>query len=294
MPRSRGQIILVSAFALAVTFLSLALVLNTAIYTQSLATRETVDGYPAVDLRLSAGETGEFLLRAVNDNQSIDGYEAKRARFERWITRFSHATNTHALTRGTLRNVTVVATHPGTAIRQPAVSSYPNGTFEVASGVSDVRRARFTVTDGNTTTPLVIRVTNGSRTWTMKIWETSAGAYDVTVHAPTGTETRTGIGEGTLRIRPTNGTYEGTEWPILRFQDRMNGSYTLFIENGSVATGTFRLTVNEPKSELEYETAAGVQHVPVVYNATLAVRFASGDLTVRTNVTVAPEGRATR
>ena len=296
MHRSRGQIILVSAFALAVIFVSLALVLNTAIYTENLATRETVDGHDVVDLRTTAGATGDRLLRATNDNATLGGYTDRVDAYADSVAAYGAAENTHSITRGTLRSVSVRETHEGTAIRQSADTAYPVGPFTVAAGVSDTRRARFNVTSGSSSTPLVFQVENGTSTWTMKVWETGAdGPYDLTIEAPSGTETKTDVGGTELLIRPTNGTYEGVEWPLLRYQDYVTGPYNLTIENkGSVASGTFRLTANESRADLSYDAPTGVDHSEVVYDAVLAVELSRDELTYRGNVTAAPEGRAAR
>ena len=73
MEDSRGQIILVAALAIAVTFVALALIVNTVIFTENLATRETVDGQQAVAFDQSVKETGEALLaRAHARNASAD------------------------------------------------------------------------------------------------------------------------------------------------------------------------------------------------------------------------------
>jgi hypothetical protein len=296
MHRSRGQIILVSAFALAVIFVSLALVLNTAIYTENLATRETVDDQDAVDLRTTAKATGDRLLRATNDNASFGGYTDRVAAYEDAIAAYSAAENDHSITRGALRSVAVRETREGTAIRQSTDTSYPVGPFTVAAGVSDTRRARFNVTSGSSSTPLVFQVENGTSTWTMEVRENSSGgSYDLTVDAPSASETRSDVGSDELLIRPTNGTYEGTEWPILRYQDHVTGPYNLTIENkGSAASGTFRLTAKESLGDLSYDDPTGVDHSEVVYDAVLNVSLSRDELTYEGTVTAAPEGRAAR
>ncbi|MFW5900746.1 MAG: DUF7261 family protein, partial [Halodesulfurarchaeum sp.] len=112
MDRSRGQIILLAGFALAIIFVSLALILNTAIFTENLATRETDDGHDALDLQQAVIETGDVLLRETNHDGG--DYPELLRTYRAWIHDYRDAENTHAIARGSIREVRVVETHNGT------------------------------------------------------------------------------------------------------------------------------------------------------------------------------------
>lgn len=67
----RGQLILIAAFILAVSFVVLALVVNSAIFTENLATREDMPGsHDALDHRYEVEQSVGELVMAINGNNS--------------------------------------------------------------------------------------------------------------------------------------------------------------------------------------------------------------------------------
>ncbi|MDR5657089.1 hypothetical protein RH831_07830 [Halodesulfurarchaeum sp. HSR-GB] len=297
MERSRGQIILVAAFALAVVFVALALVLNTAIFTENLATRETVDEHDAIDLRAAATDTGDMLLRATNENDSLrtDAATLVGAYRDR-IDTYSQAEFNHSLTQGAVHHVRLEETHNGTMVHQTTDTTFESAgghdTWQVGSGVTDVRRGQITVTNASTSTPVVFNATNGSASWSVSV-QGSADGYDVTVESVTGTTSVHSDDGPAVVLRPTNGTVNGTEMDNLRVQSQFEGPFELWISNGSTATGTYRLIHDVPYAEFDDSAFDGVDDPmahPAIYNATLSVELSRSDLEYATNVTVEPNG----
>ncbi|MGM0372465.1 MAG: hypothetical protein ACQEQJ_08175 [Halobacteriota archaeon] len=297
MERSRGQIILVSAFALAVIFVALALVLNTAIFTENLATRETVDEHDALDLQVTAEDTGDVLLRATNENDSLRTDAATLvATYRDRINTYSQAESNHAIARGAIHHVRLVRTHNGTLVSQSTDTTFEsaggNDTWQVGSGVTDVRRGQITVTNASTSTPVVFNATNGSASWSVSVQE-SADGYDVTVDPVAGATESQSVNDSAVVLRPTNGTVNGTAMDHMRVQSQFDGPFELWISNGSTATGTYRLIHDLPDTEIDesaFEADADPTVHPAIYNATLSVELSRSDLEYATNVTVEPNG----
>ena len=69
----RGQLLLIGAFIIAVSFVVLALVVNSAIFTENLATRDEVAGSgDALEYRQEVTQSGGDVLTEINQNNSID------------------------------------------------------------------------------------------------------------------------------------------------------------------------------------------------------------------------------
>ncbi|MFB6085754.1 MAG: hypothetical protein ABEJ84_02940 [Halodesulfurarchaeum sp.] len=295
MGRSRGQILLVAAFAMAIIFVALALILNTAIYTENLATRETVGGHEVLDFQESVIEVGAVLLRRTNAEEST--YQTLRSTYRERIRNYSDAELAHALTRGTIRNVTLLETHNGTLLNQSTVSNFENeggnSTWQLVHGVTDARAVRFEVTDVDSNATLRINATNGSETWGLLVNE-SNGSFGVSVQTPTNGSSSRMYSTESLEIRPTEGSIENRTWADLEFQNAFPDEFDLWIKNGSNATGTYRLIVDEAVNQIDGSDYADRQLRPVIYNATLQIALLQDKLEYRANVTIEPDGTNAR
>ncbi|MFW6458634.1 MAG: DUF7261 family protein [Halodesulfurarchaeum sp.] len=296
MARSRGQILLVAAFALAVIFVALALILNTAIFTENLATRETADGHDAIDFHESLLETGDILLRVTNEEES--SYEALVSSYRDRIDNYSDAELAQGLTRGTLQNVTLLGTHNGTAINQSDGPTFEsdrgNSTWRLANDVTDTRAGTINVTDVDSNATVVFNATNESAQWKLAVNQTDSSTFGVSLETPT--ETRSKLFEtDSLEIQPTNGSIENETWSDLKFQKAFPDGYDLWIRNGTNATGTYRLIVDKKASAIDWSASnidpeTDPRKTPAIYNATVQLELAREDLEYQANVTVAPEG----
>lgn len=291
MARSRGQVVLVAAFALAITFVALALVFNTAIFAESLATRGTVDSHDAEDLRDAALEAGSDLLWETNRQGNSHGTQV--ATYRDRIAAYEDAQGSHAATAGTLVSIRVAATRNGTRIYQnksgPFESPKGNNSWEVAGDVSDARALTLQISDADPDIPFVLNATNGSAEWQIAITADGSG-YDVALSDPNGTETDRSYDTSPLELSVTNGSVEGEAWPALRVQERMAGSWTLDIGNGSAANGTYTMVVDETAA-VGWAANGQPTHTPAIYNATLDLGLTREDVTYEVTVSVEPERR---
>ncbi|MFW6457782.1 MAG: DUF7261 family protein [Halodesulfurarchaeum sp.] len=276
MDRSRGQIIIAAAFALAIVFVSLALILNAAIFTENLATRDSVDDTAVYDFRDAVGEVTEVLILKGNDNTTSETTESELFdTFRERIEAYSEAERTHSLRTGSLPQISVASVHNGTIIRQsasaPLENNSNNGTWQLAEGVEDFRRFSVTV-DTITGGPTTFTVTNGTHSWELAIRESSDEAT-LTVSAPNGDST-TRTEELPVTVSPTNGSINGSADPAFDIADSPTGPVDFWIANGSNTTGTYEVTIDQPKSTVDLSQYSA----PTSPNATVAIYNASVDL----------------
>jgi len=292
MGRSRGQIVLVAAFALAITFVTLSLILNTAIFTENLATRQTAETQDAADFQDAVVETGSVLLWETNRNES--NYADLRQTYRKWIENYSDAENHHALREGTLRSVTLYETKNGSRIYQETTTSLTdeNGTttWLVAKDVGDVRAFTLNVSAADQNSPLVVNATNGSATWELEITNNGT-AFDATVTNVSGETTTRSTTESTLELSPTNGSFEDAAWTKLTFQEQFSGSYDLYIRNGSNASGTYNMVVDKKTTAISWDNSSAPALDPAIYNASVGIDLNREDLSYRANFTIEPQRR---
>ena len=291
MDRRRGQIVLVAAFGLALFFVTLALLLNTAIFTEHLATRETVDATDAYDFQDSVRETGGVLLWETNREASTEAALARTYR-ER-VENYSDAEQAHGVATGEYRTVLLRDIHNGTMVTQetdaPLESPGGNATWRLADDVSAARAVTLNVSSVDAGHPLVLNATNGSHTWELRIEEDGTDFTVAVSRANGSTTTRTVTAP--LHVEPTNGTIDGEEWSPLTFQDQLADSWAIWIANGSTATGSYRFVLDQADDTIAWADGSNPSHEPALYNATLGLELEREDLDYRANVTVAPDRR---
>ncbi len=118
----RGQLFLVGALSLAVLFVGFALLLNTAIYTENLATRNTDPGTdPSISYRAAAEDAARDLMIRENRNGTDPTPTEKTQWFEAGIEAWSDTAGLHAARRARVASVTVSST-TGTRFQQTNAS----------------------------------------------------------------------------------------------------------------------------------------------------------------------------
>ncbi len=113
----RGQLVLVAGFALAVTFVALALLLNSAIFAENLATRQT--GGDAAEAEQISGSVDQALrkqLAQVNTDNTGYNYRELAIDLKTATDSWSDITNRQLATDGTTLRVSIAATTNGTRI----------------------------------------------------------------------------------------------------------------------------------------------------------------------------------
>ncbi|MFB6266529.1 MAG: hypothetical protein ABEI31_02620, partial [Halodesulfurarchaeum sp.] len=172
MEDSRGQIILVAALGIAVTLVALAVIVNTVIFTENLATRNTVEGQEAIMVERSSEEAVANLMAYANKYNN-SSYSAVKGQFKRDVKNLSVGQNVHALSEGGFVNVSVVEVNNGTRIAQTQMD-----TLHSAGGQPDWTLAKdvtatrwFLMNFGTATTAhgANISVSKSNSEWIMNI-----------------------------------------------------------------------------------------------------------------------------
>ena len=304
----RGQLFLVGALSLAVLFVVLALLMNTAIYTENIATRGTGSGTGEAiryGQAVRAGTAG--LVGYVNAHHN-SSYGALDANLTAGVDTMSDATSVHYAYEGARADAALVSTVNGTRI------AHDNGTraftnesgtadWTLASSVDGTRAFRLNVTRGDlaggASSAFRVNVSNGTHTWRAYVYN-DGDTVAVKVENDSedlSTEQCLAPNEADHTVVDlTRGTVGGEPCPLLDFGRGISGPYSIGFENGDQATGTYGLVVDEPAladdpNDVFFDDASNSPYAtPAIYSATVEVRYEGPQITYRTNVTVAPEG----
>lgn len=293
MPRDRrGQLLLVAALGLALAFVALALVLNTVVFTENLATRNHDRADDAIGFQNAVEDGVGGLVVEVNrhddaSNESLaDALRDGVAAWDENATALSAA-------NGRVTSVDVVSLDNGTRIvqadRDSAIEDADGESdWLVAGDVSDVRRFELVVTPTSETTPLNLSLAGNDASWRIEVVGDGAGGSDVTAFrngTPVGTANEP---NSTVAVDVTEGTVNGTSVANWTFAEGVSTPYDVNVRNGSSAEGQYVLVVDEPESSLDTE-APDTRTRPAIYSADVAVTVRESSLTYQTNVTVPPE-----
>lgn len=313
----RGQLFLIGALALAVLFVGLALLLNTAIFTENLATRSTDPGTgQAVGFSEAAERGTSGLLYRANHDPSNTDYGLVETDFERNLGNWSNATALHNTRDARLSSVTVSGYTEGARIEQTDSSrNFSNETGDATAWTlatdTHAREFRMTVEAGSleSTTlasilggadPFEVRLTNSTGTYHVYVYRQS-GEVRVAVERPDGTDAMCGASVGShADIDLTRGTINDTACPALELLGTLptGAGDTVDVEyrNGEDAVGTYELTVDD---DADVETAnlangAGSApfHTDAMYAVELDVTYRSSEVYFTETLRVAP-GEAT-
>lgn len=308
----RGQLILIAAFALAVTFVALALVVNSAIFTENLASRG--DGRISGDA-LSMRDTVESELGDVvseaNANVSL-GWTDLETRIDRAVINVSTVVGKQEAARGGYVDLTRLSTDEGTRIADvtPGGSTFVGSSdatrWTVAS--TSATRAfvlhvdRSTVTGGSTTfgdtraDEFEINVTAGGDDWLLNLTERN-GDFTVGVREPgggSGTCVAPGT-SGTVTVDLTRGTVAGRDCPALTFAEGLSGTYDVDFNNSDLVAGNYSLVVDADgytNPELQSGPTAGDPDDPwanaAIYATTVRYRYDDPTVHYAVDVRVAP------
>ena len=324
----RGQLFLVGALSLAVLFVGFALLLNTAIYTENLATRNTDPGTdPSISYRSAAEEAAREMLIRENANNTAEtdyDFDDVTSKYDRNVDNWSDGVGIHAARRAHATDMTfddTTAVH-GTRIEQTnGTRSFTNrsgaATWEVIDDVA-VRDVRFTVdrdslASSNTTAldndPFHMEIEEPT-TGTYRIYlydDIDTGGDDVTVAVANGIDIEqcTYTGGATATVDVSNGSINGTAcdaFDLLDLTDSDVENENLDVEfvNGDNAEGTYELTVS---SGVAYGSGTNFYDnggpgsgegspflSAVIYEASVTVTYESTDVYYRTTVAIDPPG----
>jgi hypothetical protein len=276
----RGQLLLVAGVLLAVLFVALALLINTAIYTDNVATRGGDSAGETLEYQAGITDAVGGLLDAENANSSHadrgdivaavrDGTETIDA-----VNRRNHLRR-GAATKIRTASISSENATDGVLIRRNEPGTIGNWSADGATGV----RAFDVAFESDTIGSEPFNVTLGATK--LFIYESASDEHDyVVAENSTGNVICGSNATGTVRFEVTDGEFGGTPCRIgwstideVRFQN-----------NGSVS-GTYNLTVEASDTT---GFPAGVEATEAIYSADVELRVDTPEIRYETTVTVAP------
>jgi hypothetical protein len=319
----RGQILLVAAFILAVTFVTLALVVNSAIFTENLATRDDVAGsHDALEVRYELQENVGNLMPAVN-NESLGDDTALRTDMQEGVENITIDLGIQQSTQGRLVNVTYVDETVGTKYAQNEsrnfTSAAPSNSINwnlTEYDDFDVRDFTINVTDPSTlsgSTPFRVVVADRFapvEEWNLTVTEgPNPGETTVEVrhseHSGVESCTRDHSSDGFVRIDITGGTVGGEPCPALTrlsdgtqmwFGTGVPDTRYIGFRNADNIEGTYSFILDVPMDTASAGfPSASESHPPdntfdedALYSVTVFYEFYTASVRYETDIRVAP------
>lgn len=322
----RGQILLVAAFALAVIFVAMALIVNSAIFTENLASRgETAGSDGALSMRADvAANVGEGIEAANrNDNGSIsdltDAVEAS-------VRNISKQTGRQSARSGRIVNVAYQSSSEGRRLYQSDGSAFSNETgtndYVVAAGVARADDGNGTrafeieaeaISATNNSSAFEIRAqrslaTGTDDSWRARIWRNGSDAVHVRTLKDNGSATVVADCEVTrdgsdtdFDIDLTGGSIEGEDCSALATGPTgesfhfaagtgvgASGNYDISFANADKIEGTYSLVVYDDGGLSLPSTSSSLQSDTALYDVTVRYTYHTADLRYETDVRVAP------
>lgn len=310
--RDRAQMLLIGAFVLAVTFVALALVVNSAIYTENLSSRNNDGGADdALEARHAVADgVGDAMAEANVYNNS--DWSALTDNVTSAAETVSRITAREYAADGRFLSVAVTNHVEGTRIADEAAGG---STFEGTSGThnwtvvrtSDTRAFVLTVDHGavlaggsnfggDPTDEFLVNVTDGTNHWILNVTERS-GTFVVGVTSPGGAGGTCAVAGSPeeVEIDLTGGTVAGRDCPAMEFAEGVGTPYDVAYNRSDLVTGNYSLVIDRPgygNGELQPGPDAGAADDPyrdiAAYASTLRFRYDTPNLAYATDVRVAP------
>ncbi|GGN19016.1 DUF7261 family protein [Halarchaeum nitratireducens] len=294
----RGQLILIAGIGIAVALVALALVLNSLVFTQYLATKPTADGSDAIAYERAVEDGVRGLVSEANYREYGPGVDetVEDGIAGNWSDSLTKQYGAH----GTLVNVSVRTVEEGTSVHQDDARRFTNasgsGNWTPIESADGVRGFRLTVTNASETSadrPLRVNVTlDGGLTTPVEIYDDGTG---VVLNDTTEEDTVSDGFSTPATINFSNGSVDGRETDELAFYDGPNVTQ-VSIANGDRAVGKYVAVANDTgaggvTSADDYQTTTdrSPYAVDAVYATTLHATYVGPDVTYETGLRVAPD-----
>ena len=315
----RGQLLLVAVLVLAAAFIILALVVNSAIFTENLATRDSVAGSEdALEYRSEVVDSVGTMIVDANENGIEQEPNITDERIE-----LSERSGFEQALRGGVLSVGGLTTTSGQRIAQDngtrnLTSINNTADWRLAEGVRQVRNVRFAFTDVDADGfwifdepfKMHVRGSNGS-SWTMEVSDefgVFTDAIGITVETPSNTAScvqRQSAVEGDFTVDVTAATMDGEPCHALnRLSDGTEmwlgtgiaAPYEIEFENGDNADGTYSMvtdaSANPVIENLHHnpDTPPGEPYyiTDAIYSVELPYTYQTHAVAYETDVRVAP------
>lgn len=308
----RGQLFIVGALALAVLLVTLAMLLNTAIYAGNIATRDPGPGTTGViQFENEAADASGQLLDGVNHANNSTYTDLKSA-YNDSMGNWSEAVNVHTNVMADDAYVEVTSTTNGTRIVQDSRRNFTDESGSTSwTLVNDVdaRNWEMDVHKANLTEPTVlssisdlltepvfyIGITDTTGTWKVFVYKDGT---DVVVEVSDTSDTSMGECRTTASnpsVSLTNASVNGQHCqPLSDLGDNVTAPYDIDYTEADQVEGNYSIVVSKDEDNMPssryYADGSGNDpyYTHALYSAEVNVTYRSPLITYRTNVSVAP------
>ncbi|WP_239524453.1 DUF7261 family protein [Halogeometricum borinquense] len=307
----RGQLLLVTALAMATLFVVLALLVNTTIYTGNVASRSDVsESAHVINYRSEAVEAAGSAVGYANrhDNESspdVDAaYIALNESLRRSVANWSDTTAAHGALSGTASEMQVITVQNGTRIAQTDSSrnlSSPTGatTWSPVTDATGIRGPEMRLAtadlatvsdDGDDVGQLVadgsfrvnLTETDGE-VRSLFVYERNDGDVGVTVRSPGGTvRTCHAAADGLTTLNARTATFENESCPALRAFDRTDDAFEVSFVAAQNAVGTYSFAIDQRADGTSVAPSLSLDsgmpfYTAAIYTADVNVTYRSPD-----------------
>jgi hypothetical protein len=305
----RGQLLLVGAFALAVTLVALTVALTASNYTGTLATEsdEITQGGHAISVRESVEHDVERLLVRANSGET--GYGPRETILSNSVPVIADGVAAHHADDG--RRVAAELTGSpftdGVRIKQTGTGAFTDPIdsdekWRLASSTT-VRNATFVFEKTSSPSVLATTPSDGYKL-VLGDWSADTAAWELALYrdgtdwklrvtGPSGTSktcSRPALSlGGEMTVDVDAATVDGEYCDALAFFEP-TASHDVWFEEGLAVRGRYWLTVQGDQSSIgrTYSATSPDHADEVLYSATLDFRYVSATVDYETEITVAP------
>ena len=254
----RGQILVIVGLLIAVMLVALALVLNAAIFTENLSTRETTDSEEPSAYAANTGSTVADVYNRTNDNDTRKAVKAKTS-FNESLETWADSRSDTAAENGALFEADWT-THVGWRLEQDEDRSFTPADgdskteWTVADGVQNISAFELNVKrtklyNGADTAAFYVFLSDGTDTWKVFVYRNGGGDIVVSADDPTTTPQCTRPTDRAV-IDVRGGTVAGTNCTALNLPTSLDGELSIEFRNVQATggpervNGTYTLIVN--------------------------------------------------
>lgn len=303
--RGRGQLIIVTALSLAILFVTLALILNTAIYTENLATRSGDIGgaTDAVRYHDAARDGVGGVIGYANANNNTS-HSTLQSNLSTGVADFRNNSARLFASGDRAVEVTLDDSVNGTRIAQNDENrnftnvSGTEAPWIVASDVNHVRAFEMHVYRdellGVLSDAFVVTLDDGTTEWNITVRKVLTDDIEIVIDGPTASDSCT-VDANDAWINVSEETFGGEQCAVLgtmadgltppyevRFENpsKVRGSYTFIVDNSTLA--------DSPGPHLVTDGAGQPFAAHAIYSANVTVVYETSRLYYNTTVRVAP------
>lgn len=303
----RGQLILVTAFALAAIFLGLAIIVNSAIFTENLATRsENVESTEALEYRHEVTQFTGNLVEFANENNNSNEESIWR-NVNDGIQDLNDYSGIQQARSGEAIALSLDSSTNGSRIFQTDASAFESnessGEWTLATEITRTRAFEINASGFNSSEDFAI-VANDTDNVGNDEWKLTISSSTLTVDRSSGDSDSCSVGT-VETVDVTAATVNGEVCPALQntkdgedlhFAAGIDNEYEIRFENPSDIEGTYRLVVDNktinPSTNDNYaesgDPGSGPHVTPAMYSATVRLEYETPGLKYETDVRVAP------